>query len=289
MGNIDVGMTAVRFSKVSLDRAAFSQIIIRKGKLYIVESNFATGSFQTLSHLDFTGNQISYFPFQDIQDFAVLKDLFLTDNRIAVFPVFGSWTLERLSLSHNPIGFLPREAFDRLPSLVAIDLEHTLINFLYPGTFSMLGSLSHLFLGSNEISDLLEGVLEFSSPNMSAIGLSHNYLEALSYEALKGMPAGISLYLDSNGLQHFEEDTWRPILRREVTIWLEGNPLVCDCQLKWIVEEFRFHSQVVLATCREGRDVINLGKKYFKDCSPGDETNLFLTALDDESLTENDP
>ncbi|XP_066976098.1 oplophorus-luciferin 2-monooxygenase non-catalytic subunit-like [Macrobrachium rosenbergii] len=275
-------------SEGSLDRATFSQIIFRKGKLFIVESNFAKQSFQTLNHLDFTGNQISHFPFQELQAFTVLRDLFLTDNKIESFPVLGSRTLERLSLSYNPIGFLPREAFDRLPSLVAIDLEHTFINFVYPGTFSRLGSLSHLFLGFNEISDLIEGALEFASRNMTAVGLSHNYLKTLSSRALKGIPPGISLYLDNNGMQHFEEDTWRPILRREVTIWLAGNPLACDCELKWVVEHSRFHSQVVFATCQDGRDLINLGIKYFKDCASDDETNLFLRRLG-VSLTNNDP
>ncbi|XP_068229297.1 oplophorus-luciferin 2-monooxygenase non-catalytic subunit-like [Palaemon carinicauda] len=254
----------------ALDRTSFREIIFNKGKLFLVESNFAKPSFHTANKLDFSGNEIVNFPFQDLPKFPVLKDLFLTGNTIVTFPVLQSASLERLSLSYNPIGALPPGAFDDLPSLVVIDLEHTYLNFLFPGTFSNLRSLAYLFLGYNDITHIDEGVFDLVAPNLTVIGLSHNYLTTLSSEALSGLPPGVSLYLDSNRIENLEEDNWKPILRKQVEIWLADNPLICDCKVRWLADQILLHKQVILATCPDGKDLINLGKKDFTNCTPED-------------------
>ena len=117
--------------------------------------------------------------------------------------------LEVLRLNINRLGEIPYDTFDDLTQLTDLDISN---NSLKTVTHTMFSHLSRL----------------------NALDLSNSTFETIPDDAFVGLGQLISLRLDNCGLS-----TLRPPLLRTMSnvfmLFLSFNPLVCDCQLAWVM------------------------------------------------------
>ncbi|XP_042871847.1 oplophorus-luciferin 2-monooxygenase non-catalytic subunit-like [Penaeus japonicus] len=195
----------------------FRALVMREGVLEEVMAEGLRGGLSTALSLDFTSNRIASFPFDALQDFVSLTELLLGNNSISSFPSMQSSTLQVLSLANNPLRSLPSWAFTHLPALVSLDLDHTGLTALHPGTFVDLESLAYVFLADNQLTHVEADTLAFVSAHLSVISLSHNAIGKV--DGISGLGADAEIFLDSNSLIELPEATWRPLLERGTRVW----------------------------------------------------------------------
>uniref|UniRef100_A0A7N8Y372 Ig-like domain-containing protein n=1 Tax=Mastacembelus armatus TaxID=205130 RepID=A0A7N8Y372_9TELE len=193
-----------------------------------------------------SGRNLSTLPF-DLPGFATRLDL--SHNELTV--LLPGWIpqpfdqLATLVLSRNSISRIEVNAFAVTPHLLHLDLSSnrlTLLNSsiftglkqlkelllfgnqivqIIPGAFSDLYSLQRLYLSGNRLTTFPQGIYwEPGGPrNLTFLDLSHNRLSEVPVQSLLS-------------------------LTHQCGIYLQGNPLVCDCALLalleyWIWKQYR--------------------------------------------------
>lgn len=225
------------------ENVTFRALVFREGILEDVKAGGFNGGFSTALSLDFTSNRITSFPFGSLQNFAALTELLLGNNSIAGFPSMKSATLQVLSLAHNPLKALPSWAFVHLPALVSLDLDHTGLTVLQPGTFASLKSLAYVFLAGNQLTHVGADSLAFVSTALKVVSLSHNAIK--SVDGISGLGTETGVFLDSNNLSEMPEMIWRPWLEKGVKVWVLGNPLASCCELTWALRNETLRSLMI--------------------------------------------
>lgn len=185
-----------------------------------------------------SARNLSALPFH-LPGYATWLDL--SHNALAVLSVgWISGSFERLvtlALNRNAVRTVEAEAFAAMPRLVHLDLSSNRLRELNsstfagltelkelllfgnqisridPSAFSDLGGLQRLYLSGNSLTDVPLGLLaETGGPrNLTLLDLSDNRLATVPVQALLS-------------------------LTRHSRIYLQGNPLVCDCLLLALLE-----------------------------------------------------
>ncbi|XP_063602853.1 oplophorus-luciferin 2-monooxygenase non-catalytic subunit-like [Penaeus indicus] len=77
----------------------------------------------------------------------------------------------------------------------------------------------------------------------------------------------MKLRLDGNSLTVLDEAVFRPLLEDEVSLFLVGNPLSCECDIAWLVTTPDFMARIADdAACFNGQ--------LLSDLDPGIYENL---------------
>nr|XP_045596386.1 oplophorus-luciferin 2-monooxygenase non-catalytic subunit-like [Procambarus clarkii] len=168
-----------------LGDASFQEIWITKGGLEEIQEGALSGSVSTVTYLVFNYNNISSFPFVDLETFTHVQSLDLRHNNIRGFPMLFSTTLETLYLSGNPLGELPPSAFSNTSALVDIHLSSANITQVTLGVFRDLPNLRNLGLGDNSLTYLAGGSFK-CSPTTGLIDLGYNQLAGVSPASFTG-------------------------------------------------------------------------------------------------------
>lgn len=248
-----------------LGEASFQEIWITQGVLEAIEEGALSGSSSTLLHLVFNYNNISTFPFADLESFTELISLDLRSNNIEGFPTLSSATLKTLYLSKNPLGILPDDAFFGTPALEDIHLSSTKISVVNSGTFAELEHLTVLGLGNNLITYLEEEAIQ-CSPSVGLIDLGYNALRSVQANAFPGLVNGW-IYIHHNALRVLEENIWKPILLQGGYIDPYGNPLQCGCDIAWAVRNSSLINGFdIYSTCSDGRRLTELDPVDYENC-----------------------
>ncbi|CAL4074744.1 unnamed protein product, partial [Meganyctiphanes norvegica] len=217
----------------------FTKILMIFNSLEAVESGALDASSETLTTLDLWGNSISSqtgFPFKDLPIFGSLEVLDLADNAIPGWPEgITSDTLTRLDLSGNPIFDLPQGAFDGLSILQYLILGDVNLTGIEPETFTSLGRLKALDLRLNDLTALPEDSLNFNSSYIEHIYVHHNKLKSIHPHAIASSDSVPDLHFEDNELISLDEAVWRPWLQNGSRLTVNGNPLICDCGVAWLV------------------------------------------------------
>ncbi|XP_041637029.1 amphoterin-induced protein 2-like [Cheilinus undulatus] len=191
-----------------------SDIISCSGRNLSV-SNFDLPSYAT--RLDLSHNAITNLPLDWIsQPFDRLTTLILSRNsisQIAANAFVVTPHLLQLDLSSNELTVLNSSIFTGLKELRELLLFGNQIAQINPGTFSDLQSLKRLYLSGNRLVDFPFGL--YSEPggprNLTFLDLSNNRLSKVSVQSLLS-------------------------ISRQSGIYLQENPLVCDCMLLALIE-----------------------------------------------------
>ncbi|XP_050323875.1 leucine-rich repeats and immunoglobulin-like domains protein 3 [Bactrocera neohumeralis] len=152
--------------------------------LHALESSYFPTN-NRLGHLILNSNEISSIDEDAFQHLGDLLDLELNNNRLVSLPAGVFRTLQKLrklSLNNN----------------------HLEINW---STFRGLSSLQKLFLKSNNIRTLQDGVF-YVMHAIETIELDHNGITSLSRQGLYNLTKLHHLSLSNNSISRIESDTW---------------------------------------------------------------------------------
>lgn len=185
-----------------------------------------------------SGGNLSVLAF-DLPGYATRLDLShnaLVDLRVGW--VSGSFErLVTLVLNRNSVRLIGPDAFATMPRLVHLDLSSNHIPRLNSSIFAGLTELKELLLFGNQISQIEPGVFT-DLHSLHRLYLSTNRLKnfPLGLFSETGGPRNLSL-LDVS----YNRLTGLPLhavlsLSKHRGIYLQGNPLVCDCPLLALLE-----------------------------------------------------
>ncbi|XP_041461589.1 toll-like receptor 4 [Lytechinus variegatus] len=159
--------------------------------------------------------------------------LFNTEEKVSLFD--GLSNLRFLDLSENqPLGIvLPHDVFRQLSALQELTLDDCHIRHINPLLFLGLRSLQKLSLKENRITQLsYEFMFLFHLTDINLNGNVISYLGPSTFSTNKKLSI---ISLAHNQLTNLDQRTIKPIIFSIVSLDLSNNPIICDCDLNWLV------------------------------------------------------
>lgn len=195
----------------------FHQIVMDNNKIRIVDDYTFSNSSEMLTQLSLKNNEITYFHWNNLKELIHLNQLVLQGNNLSYIPgeVFPQTDIAYLDLSRNTISYVGQYAFDKLHKLRMLNLSHNELQTLDDDMFciSQYNPDLQIILSNNNISKIRPGAF----PNI------HSEL----------------IDLRNNSLKTVDEEVFMPIvinnIDNSISIFLTGNPIVCDCGVFWIL------------------------------------------------------
>jgi len=167
-------------------------------------------------------------------------------------------SLTTLYISKNQIPAIGPRGFRNCTEIHTLDLSLNKIVTISTEAFLGLDNLRELKLQFNEI-QTFDGYMGLG--NLKILYLTGNGLEVVAPNALQGMDKLAALDLSYNKIRTLENGTLQPMTNKHNwdphhVVYVEGNPLDCNCSLKWLVHwltenSFR-HNNPQCATPEEG-------------------------------------
>lgn len=192
-----------------------------------------------------SGSNLSVLPF-DLPNYATRLDL--SYNAFMTLPT--DWIPQRsdqlaaLLLSRNSISQIEVNAFTVVPHLLHLDLSSNQLTVLNSSIFSGLKDLKELLLFGNQIIQINPGAFN-DLHSLQRLYLSGNRLTSFPLGLLEpGGPRNLTLLdLSHNRLAEVPVQSLLSVTH-QCGIYLQENPLVCDCALQalleyWIWKQYR--------------------------------------------------
>ena len=154
------------------------------------------------------------------------------NRNISLFQGFNNLTT--LILRGVSIDF-ESNPFWGLFSLEYLDLGHMHLRLIQEGTFKDLKSLQTLKLDNNWM-EYVNFEMVKNLKKLSHFNIENNYIQHLGMNVFSNNPFLASLNLARNQLVSFNRSAFENIISTLEEIDISGNPIVCDCSLKWLAE-----------------------------------------------------
>ncbi|CAL4192547.1 unnamed protein product [Meganyctiphanes norvegica] len=244
---------------------SFEEIDIVSCGLQTVAKEVFINSATTLKKLILKNNKLdNKFDFDVLSEFSVLDYLDMHNNNITEFPVLDIPSLTYLDMWMNPITSLPDDVFGKMPNLTYVDLDMMDLEQLPINLFPIQSQLTKVLLSYNELTYLKEGTFAFQGDSIQEIWLMQNKITTVEAGAFSGLE-NVMIELWKNELDTLEEAVWRDLLDHNITIKVELNPLVCGCDVGWIVLNSEYHDQIGESTCNNGEYLVDLDPAWFTE------------------------
>ncbi|KAL4635720.1 immunoglobulin superfamily member 10-like [Arapaima gigas] len=174
--------------------------------------------------------------------------------------------VERINLGFNTISKITESSFAGLRKLQLLMIHGNDVHNISHAAFRDLSSLQVLKMSYNKLR-VINGDMLLGLSGLVRLYLDHNHIEFIQPDAFQGMPALRLLQLDGNHLQqlhpfsfatfsvlqHFHlsglkqlhlSDNGFSTLPSQLlqnmpqleSLFLHGNPWICDCRLKWLLD-----------------------------------------------------
>ncbi|CAB3247066.1 unnamed protein product [Arctia plantaginis] len=246
---------------IRLDR--LKHISIQFGTIKRIPPYAFTNS-STIRQIVLKSNKINILEKHSFSQMMMLSNLSLDENQISELKrdvLFGLPNLHVLHLSNNNLSLIHEGCFKHLNNLIELNLESNYISVVTREMLEGLENLSRLNLRSNKLTMI--GNLAFTELwGLKELMIDNNAIEYISERAFGGLTQLRKLTLSGNKLTTFYEDiledirslvvldlrfnllevisyeTIRSVVENDkaasTAVYLEGNPLTCDCRLSWI-------------------------------------------------------
>lgn len=206
------------------------------GESGFIEDDFLSGlKIRSLSITH--SNVVSFGPkaFRGVIDF-----LDLSNNHIDSLPNQLNLVIKKANLSNNKI----REIGPNMFAAQTIDLSNNEISLIRENAFKV-DAILHLNLENNRI---------------HSNGIQSGFIRSFS----KLSDLSLTLLLANNNLTYLDQAVFSPLLSSpETSVSVTGNPILCDCRVKWILDSKRYdktwstvHPRIENAVCNDGFDLV---------------------------------
>ncbi|KAF7634264.1 hypothetical protein Mgra_00006342, partial [Meloidogyne graminicola] len=140
-----------------------------------------------------------------------------------------------LRLEQNKITKLEANTFSHMSKLIRLDISKNNIIDVHPEAFKGLKQLNSLMLFANNLTDLDHHVFQ-DLESLQVLLLNGNKLKCLRDGIFNGLKHLRLLSLYDNNLKSITETTFSPLKNSLQILHLAKNPLICDCNLKWLAK-----------------------------------------------------
>lgn len=195
----------------------------------------------------------------------------LYELKASVFVESNLQNIQKLKLVSCNIIDIHVTAFSNLGNLIELDLSKNNIKKLDEAVFRENSKLRLLFLDYNDLKEL-RGALFHNMPHLQRVSVKHNQLKTVDMNVFDTGPVLQHIDLSENELEHLD---YRLIvnLGRISSLNIQGNPWICDCNMK-LFRNLAMEQTLVTAptTCAQperlkGRSWNDLQSKDFA-CAP---------------------
>ncbi|XP_042906257.1 leucine-rich repeat-containing protein let-4 [Parasteatoda tepidariorum] len=146
--------------------------------------------------------------------------------------------LRYFSAAYNDIGDLGDHWFEGGPaSLTQVDLDGNKIESVGATALVSLVNLQQLYVGENQIKYVSRSVLPNPTRDLWLIEAKSNLIEDLPENTFDGYPILKIVNLAQNKLKSIPENVWGKVWSQLESVYLEGNDIVCDANIKWIYSQ----------------------------------------------------
>lgn len=191
----------------------------------------------SLENLDLSDNSIEHIFNEGFAHMSSLKDLNLDHNMLRSFDdrsLKSLVNLNSLSMIDNRIERIPRRALSELRNIKVIRMNSNPILYLEKNSFNHINSLESLSLSNTSIAEILKG--SFSGlNNLKTLILNNNkQLKLVEEDSFLDFKSIMLIDLSNSSVTTLYNDFER--IFNNFVINLSGNPLNCDCNLKWMTQ-----------------------------------------------------
>lgn len=143
--------------------------------------------------------------------------------------------LKNVEFMQSPLYFVGR-VFAEIGSgsLQTLKVSFSNASKIHPQAFSDLKNLSAVEFARNSIVNMSRTMFPNPAPKLTFISLRYNKLDVLPEDMFTNMPALNLLDLSQNYLKTFPEKMYAPLWDQFGYFSNAGNPLTCDCNLRWL-------------------------------------------------------
>lgn len=96
-------------------------------------------------------------------------------------------------------------------------------------------NLEEVNLGGTKVKSVMRNIFPISAQKLQIINLRDNDLHFLEDLIFTNMPALRELYLQGNMFRSLLRDTFKPVWYQLTHIYLNDNPVDCDCNIGWLI------------------------------------------------------
>lgn len=205
-----------------------------------------------LENLKISWNQIEEIRYGTFRYLKKLSKLNLMGNKIAYIEDKAFEDLRHLSilnLSSNRLSSLHRTMFEGLQNLQRLDLENNMISIIIDQTFLMLPQVKYLSVARNNLTVITTQTF-LGLTILEELMLQGNAVFNVSANAFLPTPKLQILQLGDNKMQAFGDECRVGGLDGLKEMWLQNNPVHCDCRWRWI-QSFVHSGVLITGRCSQ--------------------------------------
>ncbi|XP_069131880.1 insulin-like growth factor-binding protein complex acid labile subunit [Argopecten irradians] len=219
-----------------------------------------SSSSSKVTAVSLQNNAIKEISAEALRSIPQLKTLNLGHNKIKRIHSMGLsnfWNLLTLDLSKNKIKNLNNGVFKNLQRVTNLDLSNNKLRRVSDSMLSGMNDLEELDLSKNSISAIsplafryMQNLVELTLKENRLMGFNFSYITNLPQLSIIDLSSNHLFWVDMSGniqlrlrdliltdnnINTVSADVTK-ILASSSILSLTGNPLVCDCNMKWILD-----------------------------------------------------